>query len=154
MVLFYSNNYIIIGSCPGGYYHCTGYEWCCPTNYRCTGTSRCNSYTPSYSGSYSYSYSYSYSSSSSGGAIAGGIVGGIFLVIILCCVSAAVKSKTGNVSRVIYPKRRNPTVGTVPKKEQPSSIRPTTRQNENYNISRMTLPGSYEPTNPPLTHHI
>ncbi|VDH98550.1 Hypothetical predicted protein, partial [Mytilus galloprovincialis] len=87
-------------------------------------------------------------------AIAGGIVGGIFLVIIICCVSAAVKSKTGKVSRVIYPKRRNPRVGTVPKKQQPSSRRPNTRQNKNYNISRMTLPGSYEPTYPPLTHHI
>ncbi|XP_052103770.1 uncharacterized protein LOC127737260 isoform X3 [Mytilus californianus] len=122
------------GSCPGSYYHCTGYSWCCPRGYSCTGTSRCYE---------------SSSSSSSGGAIAGGIVGGIILVIIICCISATIKSKTGKVSRVIYPKRRTTREATVPKKQQPSSSsKPVTRQNE------MTLPGSYEPFNPPLSHHI
>ncbi|XP_052103776.1 uncharacterized protein LOC127737260 isoform X9 [Mytilus californianus] len=65
------------GSCPGSYYHCTGYSWCCPRGYSCTGTSRC------------------YESSSSGGAIAGGNLGGIVLIAVVCsCISAAVRSKS------------------------------------------------------------
>lgn len=65
-----------------------------------------------------------------------------------------IPAKTGKVSRVLYPKQRTVRERTEPKKHQPSSSRPSTRQNENYDISRMTLPGSYEPTNHPVTHHI
>ncbi|XP_052103851.1 uncharacterized protein LOC127737304 [Mytilus californianus] len=128
------------GSCPGSYYHCTGYSWCCPLSYSCTGTSSCYARSSS-----------SLSSSPSGGAIAGGIVGSIILAVIIFWISATMKSKTGKVRRVIYPKRITIREATVPKRQQPSySSRPahSTQQNE------MTLPGSYEPFNPPLSHHI
>ncbi|XP_052103769.1 uncharacterized protein LOC127737260 isoform X2 [Mytilus californianus] len=129
--------FIVNGSYPFEYYQCSEFsDLCCPDGHKCTGNTACVK-------------NLTYPTSSSGGAIAGGIVGGIILVTIICCISATIKSKTGKVSRVIYPKRRTIREATVPKKQQPScSSRPITRQNE------MTLPGSYEPFNPPLSHHI
>ncbi|XP_063430732.1 uncharacterized protein LOC134712791 [Mytilus trossulus] len=79
--------------CLYSYYECTGYNWCCPNGYYCTGTSICNA-NP-YSSSYSSSFSYSRIGYIVGGCIAG--------VVILICIIVAVCKSSSKSGRVIAP---------------------------------------------------
>ncbi|OPL32616.1 hypothetical protein AM593_10112, partial [Mytilus galloprovincialis] len=72
--------------CQSRYYHCSGYLWCCPNGYSCTGTSMCNA--NSFNSPYSPYLSSYYSSISSAriGMIVGGCMGGLFCLVIVTCI--------------------------------------------------------------------
>ncbi|XP_071165859.1 uncharacterized protein [Mytilus edulis] len=98
--------------CQYRYYHCTGYNWCCPNGYYCTGTSTCN--VNPYSSSYSSSISYSRIGYIVGGCIAG-------LVILICIIVAVCKSSSKS-RRVIAPPAVRRTIVVAANTAQPTNI--------------------------------
>ncbi|XP_063426034.1 uncharacterized protein LOC134709829 [Mytilus trossulus] len=67
-------------SCYYDYHHCTGYDWCCPDSYVCTGSSTCLSIR----------------------AIVGICIGGLFgLAIFIACIYYSCKKEKGRVGTVL-----------------------------------------------------
>ncbi|XP_063414134.1 uncharacterized protein LOC134696337 [Mytilus trossulus] len=127
----------IQGGCHSGYYHCSGYTWCCPYGYSCTGYSRCPK-------------SHHSSGSSNVGAIVGGCMGGLVnLFILICCI---VKCKNlGQVKSMNTHSGRQNRIATLENRQQNGSDRFGTRHPIPIQPS---LPASFEPGHPPPSYHI
>ncbi|VDI14598.1 Hypothetical predicted protein [Mytilus galloprovincialis] len=77
--------FAIDGTCSYKYYPCSGYEWCCPDSYDCSGTSKCYKTV--------YYYSSEPGSSSNVGPIIGYCIGGLVGLVFLAafCVACCAK---------------------------------------------------------------
>ncbi|VDH92069.1 Hypothetical predicted protein [Mytilus galloprovincialis] len=107
--------------CQSRYYHCSGYLWCCPNGYSCTGTSMCNA--NSFNSPYSPNLSSYYSSISSAriGMIVGGCMGSLFcLVIVTCIIVYACKARSSTPGRVIAHPAGRRTIVTATYTAQPT----------------------------------
>ncbi|XP_052103855.1 uncharacterized protein LOC127737307 isoform X1 [Mytilus californianus] len=126
--------------CKSSYYHCTGYNWCCPYGYSCTGTSICNKNPySSYSSSYSSSISYSRI-----GYIVGGCIGGL---VILACIIVAVCKSSSKPGRVIAPPAGRRTTLIAATTAQPTNgMHPMFGQ-------QSSVPSSQNIANPPPSYN-
>ncbi|CAC5398055.1 unnamed protein product [Mytilus coruscus] len=134
--------------CKSSYYHCTGYLWCCPNGYSCTGTSTC--YENLYNSPYS-PYLSSYSSSTSSlqiGYNVGGCIGGLICLVILTCIIVYVcKARSSTPGRVIAPPVGQRTTATATNTAQP------TYQMHSMNSQQYIVPGSRSIAKSPASYN-
>ncbi|XP_071165878.1 uncharacterized protein [Mytilus edulis] len=118
-------------SCYYDYHHCTGYDWCCPDSYVCTGSSTCLSIR----------------------AIVGICIGGLFgLAIFISCIYFSCKKQKGRVGTVLtHPDVNTTVVGQHQYGEQAYGQPPAYDQTQYSQPSSFAQPGpdpAYPPTEP------